>query len=117
MKTSLSVCIILILIMLPVTSGAQYIVKDFDAPGPSSRGLAWDGQYLWCADEETDSIYKIDPGTGEIIHAIYFDVQPTYGGGLSWSDDGALWVTRYQYFRKLNPETGQEITNFHCPGG
>jgi DNA-binding beta-propeller fold protein YncE len=117
MKTWLRIFFIGLLISIPVHSGAQHIVQEFNAPGTESRGLAWDGQYLWCADAAKDSIYKIDPTTGQVIHSIYFDLDFTYGGGIVWSDDAALWVTRWQYFRKLDPSTGQEITNFHCPGG
>ncbi|MFQ6092074.1 MAG: hypothetical protein ACE5OR_05235 [bacterium] len=101
----------------PVPATAQHIVKEFDVPGPESRGLAWDGTYLWCADAGEDSIFKIDPASGQVTHTIFFDLNPAYGGGITWSGDGALWVTRVQYFYKLNANTGQQVTNFHCPGG
>ena len=103
--------------LIPVVSAAQYVVKAFDAPGPEARGLAWDGAYLWCADAGNDAIYKIDPAVGDVVHSIPFDVPDTYGGGITWDDDGALWVSRLQYFHKLDPTTGQELAEFHCPGG
>jgi hypothetical protein len=105
-----------LLFSAPVPSAAQHIVMSFDAPGPESRGLAWDGQYLYCADAELDSIFKIHPATGQILHSIPFDLEYTYGSGITWSGDGALWVTRFQYFYKLHAESGAEMANFHCPG-
>ena len=105
------------IIMIPVMTSAQYVVKEFDAPGSEARGLAWDGEYLWCADADEGAIFKIDPVSGNRVHSIPFDVPTTYGGGITWSGDGALWISRLQYFHKLDPETGQEIDEFHCPGG
>ena len=104
-------------IVLPVSSFAQKVLKEFNAPGTSARGMAWDGQYLWCADAAKDSIFKIDPATEQVVHAIYFAFNASYGGGITWGGDEALWVTRVQYFYKLDANTGQQLTNFHCPGG
>jgi outer membrane protein assembly factor BamB len=105
------------LVTLPISLTAQHIVREFDAPGPESRDLAWDGQHLWCADALKDSIYQIDPASGHVLHTIPFDFSTTSGGGITWGGDGTVWVTRTQYFYKLNASTGQPLTNFHCPGG
>lgn len=110
--------VFLLIPLIPISVRAQDIVKEFDAPGPESRGLAWDGTYLWCADAELDSIFKIDPATGQEIHAIPFvrNFEFSRGGGITWSGEDALWVTHRQYFYKLNSTNGQETANFHCPG-
>ena len=34
-------------------------VSQFDTPGFYPSGLVWDGQYLWCVDRETNTIYKL----------------------------------------------------------
>jgi len=118
MKEWKRVLLFSLIIIIPASSIAQKIMKEFDAPGPESRGLTWDGQYLWCADAEEDSLFKIDPESGQVIHAISFDLNAAYGGGITWNgDDEAIWVTRVQYFYKLDANTGQGLTNFHCPGG
>lgn len=110
---------VFLLTLLPATLFAQRIVKEFDAPGPESRGLAWDGTYLWCADAEKDSIFKIDPVSGQVVHSLIFSRSFDFsrGGGITWSGDDALWATRSTYFYKIDATTGQDITNFHCPGG
>ena len=36
---------------------------------------------------------------------------------MSDGEDAALWATHWQYFYKLNAQTGEEMSNFHCPGG
>ena len=106
-----------VFLFYPHTTLSQEILRQFEAPGPEARGLAWDGQYLWCADAEKDSIFKIDPVSGQAIHAIYFDLDEISGGGITWSDDGTLWITRVQYFYKLDANTGQQLADFHCYGG
>jgi len=117
MKVRRWILYVFVFVAVPVLSTAQHIVREFDAPGPLSRGLAWDGQYLWCADAMRDSIYKIDPTTGQVVHSIFFDFNTSYGGGITWAGDEALWVTRAQYFYKLRVSDGQGLANFHCPGG
>ena len=120
MKPRLKICITFLLLYMPLSSGAQTIVTSFESPGSEPRGLAWDGEYLWCADADKDSIFKIDPATGQVIHSIYFDMHHTYGSGIVWSGDvdiPAIWITRWQYFYKLDAQTSKEIANFHCPAG
>ena len=108
-----------LLAIIPVCAHTQYIVNEFDAPGSGARGLTWDGTYLWCADAFADSIFKIDPASGQVIHSLFFsrNFSTSRGGGIAWSPDSALWVTHNQYFYKLDASTGEDMTNFHCPGG
>ena len=104
--------------LLSVSSSfAQQIIKSFPSPGPEPRGLAWDGNYLWCADFARGSIYKIDPSNGSILSSIPFDILNSNWGGLTWSDDGKLWVANGTYVFKINPETAETLSSFHCPGG
>ena len=117
MKKSLWIQLIFVVITISASLESQEIIREFDAPGSESRGLAWDGQYVWCADLAADSIFKIDPISGQVLHTIFFDFNSALGGGIAWSSDEALWVTRERYIYKLDPATGSEMTNFHCPGG
>ena len=117
MKKYLWIQLIFLLITISTSVESHEIIKEFDAPGPEARGLAWDGQYLWGADALKDSIFKIDPVSGLVLHRIYFDFNTAYGGGIAWSSDEALWVIRMQYFYELDPISGEGIANFHCPGG
>lgn len=117
MKRGCLVLLMFLFIFVAGTSQAQFVVREFDSPGPDPRGLTWDGQYLWCADFNLDSLFRIDVITGQVVHTIPFVFDYTYGGGIAWDDTGAIWVTKRQYVYKLDPETGQEQSNFHCPGG
>ena len=76
-----SILVVIALIAVAVSAAAQDIVNQFDAPGFDSRGLAWDGQYLWCADAAKDSLFQIDPASGHVVHAIFFDFYLVPGGG------------------------------------
>jgi len=95
---------------------AQEIIREFDAPGRQSRGLAWDGSYLWCSDSGTDRIYKVDPESGDTLFSFYFDMYSEFGG-LTWDTDETLWIANGKYLYKLDPTTGEEVGSFHCPGG
>lgn len=95
---------------------AQEIVNEFPSPAGESRGLAWDGEFLWCADSGTDSVYKLDPSDGGIISAFSFSISSSYGG-ITWSSDNNIWIANGRYFYKVNPSNGAAMTNFHCPGG
>jgi len=94
---------------------SQQIVDEFPAPGPESRGLAWDGHYLWCADASTDKIYKLDPQDGRIVSSINFVLDLNFGG-ITWSPDGYLWISNLSYYYKIDPVTAAVRTSFHCPG-
>lgn len=67
---------------------AGEIVSQFPAPGPSPRGLAWDGEYLWVGDDSTVTIYKVDPVNGRVVSS--FKATGTELRGLAW-DGEDLW--------------------------
>jgi len=61
---------VLILVTPPIAlADSTTVVLSFPSPGPSPQDLAWDGNYLWCVDDSTDSLYKLDPSDGAIISA------------------------------------------------
>ena len=99
---------------------SQWILKEFQAPGPESRGLAWDGQALWCADASHSKVYQLSPDDGHILFSFNYSMDNQYGG-LGWSADGYLWVTDFRegtsWFDKVNPTSGELVSSFHCPGG
>jgi DNA-binding beta-propeller fold protein YncE len=61
---------------------------SFSSPTPFPRGLAWDGQYLWIADPETQRIIKVDT-QGRILNK--YNSPGTSPSGLAW-DGQHLWV-------------------------
>lgn len=95
---------------------AQGIIDSFPSPGSEPRGLAWDGEYLWCADAGTDSVYKLDISNGFVISSFPFSIESNYGG-ITWSDDNNIWIANGSYIQKVNPADGSVIFSFSCPGG
>ena len=103
---------------LPVQSHSGLVVLDsFDSPDSGltqPHGLAFDGEYLWCAGYDNDTIYKLD-ASGNIISA--FDSPGssptglTFDGNYLWSaDDGSLRIY------KIDTSTGEVIESFEAPG-
>ena len=109
------VFLVLFLVVTIQTAFSQKIVKELPAPGGRSRGLAWDGTYLWCADEADKAIYKLSISTGGVLSSISFPIRYDRGG-LTWSSDGNIWVANGLHSYKLNPNTGDTISTFQCPG-
>ncbi|MBN1154358.1 VCBS repeat-containing protein, partial [candidate division KSB1 bacterium] len=90
------------------------VVHWIPAPGSSTQGLAWDGQYLWNSDISSAMIYQLDPTNGTIIKS--FPSPYTYCEGLTW-DGTYLWVsTEYNQIYKMNPANGDTISSFRGPG-
>jgi len=107
---------LIICVTLAVSAKPQTIIDSFPSPGNESRGLAWDDEYLWCADAGTDSVYKLNPSNGTIVSSFPFSIGLDYGG-ITWSDDNNIWIGNGSYVYKVDPNTGQELYSFHCPGG
>ena len=96
------------------TQGTLAIVDSFSSPTYPTE-LAWDGEYLWVAENDLDKIHKIDPSTGAVIYS--FDAPGDEPSGLTW--DGlylwsADWIKDKIY--KINSSTGAVIYSFDSPG-
>ncbi len=108
--------VLILHLSLALTVRAQTLVDSFPSPGSEPRGLAWDGEYLWCADAQTDSVYQLSSSTGVIISGFSFAIQDEYGG-ITWSNDENIWLANGTYVYKLDSATGSMISSFSCPGG
>jgi len=90
------------------------VVLTIASPGPSPQGLAWDGEYLWVADDSTNTIYKLDPSDGNVVACI-----PTGGAsprGLAW-DGGHLWNAddSSHLLYGTDPATGRAVSVVRTP--
>ncbi len=95
---------------------AQEVISSFPAPAVEPRGLAWDGEYLWCADANTDSVYQLDISDGNVVSSFPFDIDSDFGG-LAWSADTNIWIANGSQISKVNPANGNTLSGFTCPGG
>ncbi len=89
------------------------VVKSFDAPGPSAEDLAFDGQYLWCADSLRENIYKLDT-SGDIEASV--DSPSTDPRGLAF-DGTYLWTAdgvSDKIYKLLT--NGNVLNSFDSPG-
>ena len=66
------------------------VIASFPFPGPSPQDLAWDGNYLWVADDSTDTIYKLDPLNGKVL--LSFASPGLESKGLA-CDEKHLWLS------------------------
>ena len=93
----------------------ENVVSSFASPGTDPHGLAWDGQYLWNADNDDDKIYKLNPSTLAVVGSISSpDRNPQ---GLTWDGD-YLWCAdaANDKIYKLDSSTGTIVDSFSSPG-
>ncbi|MFH2096015.1 MAG: hypothetical protein ABIJ16_09950 [Bacteroidota bacterium] len=66
------------------------VLSEYQAYGDYPSGMAFDGVYLWSADNFEQLIHQIDPATFTIVRSI---IAPggSYPNGLAW-DGEYLWV-------------------------
>ena len=86
------------------------ITLDINDP----QGQAWDGHHLWLADDDTDSIYKINPSSGKVMKTI--PAPGTQPRGLAW-DGKNLWCSdnNTKKIYKINPKNGGIISAVNAP--
>jgi len=84
------------------------VVKVLPTPGPNPTGLAFDGKFLWLADNRLDQIFKMDPQSGKVIKS--FASPGFHPEGLAW-DGQYLWHVDAEEKRVycLDPEKGMAL--------
>lgn len=80
----------------------------FEATGNNISGIAFDGQYLWQSDAQSDTLFKTDMANGKALHSIPC---PNTCSDLS-SDGSHLWqiVKTPRWIRCLNPQNGSILS-------
>ncbi len=98
------------------------LLFSFHAPDGATRGLAFDGTYLWSANSGDGNslygpkIYKLDPNTGTVINL--YTTPGNSPCGLAW-DGQYLWHSDYGsgQIYKLDTLTVTPVSSFAAPGG
>ncbi len=96
------------------TQSTLTIVSSLPSP-PFPTDLAWDGEYLWVAENDLDKIYQINSSTGVVIHS--FNAPGSEPSGLTW-DGLYLWCTDWNnnIIYQINSSTGAVVYSFNSPG-
>lgn len=98
-----------------------YPVYGFPTPDGATRGLTFDGTFLWSADngdgnsQNGPMLYKMDPNSGAIVAS--YSHPGKYPNGLAW-DGQYLWHSDHGTGRiyKLDPSNAAVIDSFPMPG-
>ena len=96
------------------TQSTLTIVSSLPSP-PFPTDLAWDGEYLWVAENDLDKIYQINSSTGVVIHS--FNAPGSEPSGLTW-DGLYLWCADWNnnIIYQINSSTGAVVYSFNSPG-
>lgn len=101
--------ILFVLLVVVSLASAKAIISTFDSPDTNISGLAWGDGALWAMDAVTDSVFKLDPETGEILDSFYFShTITTVPTGLAYSEAHDLvlcggWYNTNGYVYKYTP--------------
>lgn len=101
----------------------QTYIGSMPAPDGATRGLAFDGTYIWSADngdgnsQNGRKIYKLDANTGAILGA-FTPPGNDIPFGLTW-DGSYLWHVDFgtDLIYKIDTTTMSEIKSFAAPNG
>ena len=96
------------------------LVNKFPSPDGATRGLTFDGTYLWSADngdgnsQQGKKIYRLDPTNGSIINA--YAPPGVYPNGLTW-DGEYLWHSDHGtgMIYKIDTSSMTVIKSFPAP--
>jgi hypothetical protein len=93
------------------------VILSFPTPGPSPQGLAWDGKSIWIADDETGTIYNIDPESGQTITSLV--ISEGYINGLAWDGENLLAMevqnNKINKFVLLNDKGNYNLFSSNAP--
>jgi streptogramin lyase len=82
--------LLIIFIAMAVMAETWKNVESYNSPFGSANGLAFDGKYLWHADNLINIIKQIDPDNGRTLRTINF-AGGHDPGDIAWLK-GSLWV-------------------------
>ncbi|MEO0231377.1 MAG: T9SS type A sorting domain-containing protein [candidate division WOR-3 bacterium] len=93
------------------------LINKFPAPDGASRGLCFDGNYLWCSNSGDGNsqygakIYKLNPNNGTVINS--YSPPGMYPNGLAW-DGEYLWHSDHgtNMIYKIDPNSMSVIKSF-----
>lgn len=84
-------------------NGAGVLQNTFAPPGLFPTGLTSDGINIWHSDNNTDTIYKIDPAGFAVLDS--FPAPGTFPNDLAW-DGRYLWVAETRNERLFKIDVG-----------
>ena len=99
---------IILTIILVAIAPAKSIIQTLDSPAGDISGLGWEDGTLWATDAFTKEIYKIDPGTGDVLDSFTTIITSAYyATGLAvendivyigaWNNSTNAYVYKYDY--------------------
>jgi len=91
------------------------IDRRFQSPGDGPNGLQAAEDGLWCIDQPSNLVHRLDWDTGAILFGAQTDTVHSSGITLG---GGYLWIasTYELVIAKLDPATGKTVAKYDTPG-
>lgn len=99
------------------------LTDTLPSPGENVTGLAWGGGTLWAVDAATETVFRLDPVSGDVLHSFSTGVPSSCGSqGLAYSSEhnvvllGAWDGGRNGYVYRFTP-SGEYLGSQSMCGG
>lgn len=67
---------------------AGVLTDTLRSPGENVTGLAWGGGTLWAVDAATETVFRLDPVSGDVLHSFPTGIPSSYDShGLAYSTE------------------------------
>lgn len=67
---------------------AGVLTDTLPSPGVNVTGLAWGGGTLWAVDAATETVFRLDPVSGDVLNSFPAGVPSSYDShGLAYSSE------------------------------
>ncbi len=88
------------------------LIRAFDAPGNEPSGMAFDGDCLWSADNQTGLLYRIELSYG--IPIVTMNIPRGVSYGLAWDGEN-LWNI-HNSLEKIETYSGGILASYNISG-
>lgn len=119
----LAAATILMLLVAPIIVTAQQSIEivgqiEVSEEYEDPQSLAWNDGSIWYSNQNTETVYQVNPGSGQVTNRI--DTGFEYIRGIEATNE-SLWVINQNLegtstAREINPNTGKEISRIPLPG-
>ena len=119
------IAVVSVLLLSTIAIGIQQsgtIVGTIEVPEDGQerpQKLTWAGDSLWYSNQNTETIYNVDPTSGEITNSFDTGLDSPYGIA---ANNSSIWVVSRDYTAETqtiymyNATSGEEINKIPAPG-
>jgi hypothetical protein len=116
MKTLIAIAFSLVLISPSIAQETWIVLEEYPSPGEGARGVYYDGKVLWNVDNESQTVFTLNPYNLEVVDIYPSPVSCPWGITVC---DNRMWMTNFGWDSSqlvcLNSDTFQVAQTWNFP--